>query len=358
MSRVKINGTLASTQGFQLLKKNLEGRTDEAKFDPTKDPILSALGFEVRRVRNPEGKFDILAGVLDLRSIDEFDSIPMIEDEIVGEKGYNTSRYGGKRGLSKRTVEWLKAATEEDRELPDFVISDIEELTRSTQRLSQRAMKTKNFAATRVLTEGLKTTLTSFGAGSPTLKGKALFATDHPYGDDGTGAPLGTQSNKMTKKLTKEYLLEAIDLHRAMRDETGTRMGVASTYTLVIPRELERTAREILSNGLSFAGGEAANTNIPNTFIWDGFRVELMVLDTLNQPSTEYGTIGDDKQWFLINSEMSREMGAMKFIYLYDDTIEFYKSDDSKAVYYDIDLEFTADHFNYQVIVGSTGLDD
>jgi len=140
-----------------------------------------------------------------------------------------------------------------------------------------------------------------------------------------------------------------------MKDQNGTRMGVASEYTLLVPIALERTARETLANGMSFAGGtEASNSNVPNTFVWEGFRVKLEVLETLDQPS-QAGQIGDSTQWFLLDAMKSKELGAFKFLYLYDIIIEFYKDDSSKTVFYDIDLEFSADHFNYQVIVGSTG---
>lgn len=352
MANVKIDGVLSSHVGFDLLKKEVKDRVDEIKFDPTIDPIADMLGFEMVKVNDPKGTFDVFSGVLDLEQVDEFGNLPLIEDEIVGEKGYDTERFGGKRGMSRRTFEYLKNAKADDDQLPDFVIRDIDALTKSTERLVARAMKSKNFMMTKVLTEGLKTDIKAFGPWSAGIDLKPLFATDHPVSL--TDAGLGTQSNKITDALDKPALLSAIDLLRGMKDQNGTRMGVASEYTLIVPIELERVAREILANGISFVGGEAANSNVPNTFVWEGFTVKLMVLETLNQP-TKTGQVGDATQWFLLDSKKARELGAFKFLFLYDMIIEFYKDDSSKTVFYDIDLEFSADHYNYQVIVGSTG---
>ena len=353
MAQIKVDWVLSSYDGFNLLTKEVKDRVDEIKFDPTIDPVADTLGFENIQVNDPKGTFDVFAGVLDLAEVDEFGNLPLIEDDIVGAKGYDTARKWGKKGMSRRTFQYLENAKASDNQLPDFVIKDIDSLTKSTERLVARAKKSKNFEMTKVLTEGLKTTIKAFWPGSAGIDGKPLFATDHPVSL--TDSTLGIQSNKITGVLNKANLLIAIDLLRAMKDQNGTRMGVASEYTLLVPIALERTARETLANGMSFAGGtEASNSNVPNTFVWEGFRVKLEVLETLDQPS-QAGQIGDSTQWFLLDAMKSKELGAFKFLYLYDIIIEFYKDDSSKTVFYDIDLEFSADHFNYQVIVGSTG---
>jgi len=83
---------LSSYDGFNLLTKEVKGRVDEISFDPTVDNIADALGFENVIVNDPKGTFDVFAGVLDLDEVDEFGNLPLIEDEIVGEKGYDTAR--------------------------------------------------------------------------------------------------------------------------------------------------------------------------------------------------------------------------------------------------------------------------
>lgn len=355
MSRIKLNGELASYDGFELLKKAVNERLDQVEFDPTLSPIMKELGFEPQKVVDPKGVIDILGWVLDLEDVDEFGELPFVEDEIIGEKGYNTSRKWNKIGMSRRTTKWLQNAKSGDTTLPDFVIRDINRLTTSAERLLQRSDKSKNFLITKVLTEGFSVS-SAYWPGSKAYTGKALFATDHPYGDDGTGNPLGTNSNLSTYELSKPALLDMIEQLREMRDENGTRMNTASYVTLVIPRALERKAREVLADGMSFVSGEASNSNVPNTFSWNGYNVKLLILDTLDQPSVN-GRIGNSKQFFVIDTEMAKNTKAFKFLYLYDNIIEMYSSDNNKSSYIDIDVEMSADIFNYQVIVGSTGVD-
>lgn len=353
-NRIQVDWVLSSYKGFQLIDKYLEGRIEEINFDPTFTPIIEALGFEERKVRTPKGKFDVMGWVLDLEEIGEFEELPLLQDDIVGEKGYDTSRFGGARGMSRRATEWLKVCKWE---MPDFVKKSIDDLVFGYTRLNKRADKSKNFLITRVFTEGLKDELKPYWPWSPTIKGKPLYAVDHPYGDN-NGTPIGTQSNKMTYVLNKQSLLHWIDMLRVMRDENGTRMGVPQRVTLVVPSKLARKARQTLSDWMNFVGDEALNSNVPNTFSWEGFQVKLVVLDTLGQPSSEYGTVGDDKQWFIIDAEKAREVGAFKFIYLYDKLISFWFDNKSKGTFYDVDVEYTADHYNYQVTVGSTGVDE
>ena len=355
MSRIKLNGELASYDGFALLQKSIDERLDQVEFDPTLSPIMATLGFEPKKVYDPKGVIDILGWVMDLEDVDEFGELPFVEDEIIGEKGYNTSRKGWKIGLSRRTTKWLENAKAGDTTLPDFVVRDINRLTTSAERLLQRSDKSKNFLITRTLTEGF-TASSAFWPWSKAYTGEALFSDSHPFGDDGTGTALGTNDNLSTYALSKPALIEVIEQLRNQKDENGTRMNTADYVTLVIPRTLEKTARETLADGMSFVTGEASNSNVPNTFSWNGYNVELLILDTLDQPSIT-GQVGNATQWFVIDTKMARDTKAFKFLYLYDNIIEMYKDDTSKSSYIDIDIEMSADIFNYQVIVGSTGVD-
>jgi hypothetical protein len=76
-----------------------------------------------------------------------------------------------------------------------------------------------------------------------------------------------------------------------MKDGMGRKMKRAKTYQLIIPSELEATARKLLNDGSQFAAyvsDTAANNDVTsNVFMWDGFRIELVVLETLNQPKAD-----------------------------------------------------------------------
>ena len=93
MADVKLSGVLSSYDGFKLLKKEVKGRVDEIEFDPTITEDIMGLGFESFQTNDPDGTFDVLSGVTDLDEVDEFGNLPLIEDEIVGEVGYNTTRF-------------------------------------------------------------------------------------------------------------------------------------------------------------------------------------------------------------------------------------------------------------------------
>jgi hypothetical protein len=54
MSRIKLNGELASYDGFALLQKSIDERLDQVEFDPTLSPIMASLGFEPKKVFDPK----------------------------------------------------------------------------------------------------------------------------------------------------------------------------------------------------------------------------------------------------------------------------------------------------------------
>lgn len=145
-----------------------------------------------------------------------------------------------------------------------------------------------------------------------------------------------------------------------MKDGNGTKIGfAASSYTLIVGSALEATARKILNDGSNFAAqvdDVAVNNDVTlSVFQWDGFKINLMVLPTLGQPS-KGGTVGTDTQWFVLNHELAAEMEAFRFIPLYEAEIDSYTDDASKVAYIDIDMSFTVDHYNPEVIVGSQGV--
>ena len=100
----------------------------------------------------------------------------------------------------------------------------------------------------------------------------------------------------------------------------------------------------------------AVNNSVTmSVFQWDGFRVNLMVLPTLGQPSKS-GTVGTDTMWFLLNHELASELEAFRFIPLYEAEIDSYEDKTSKVTYIDIDTSFTMDFYNPEVVIGSTGV--
>jgi hypothetical protein len=149
---------------------------------------------------------------------------------------------------------------------------------------------------------------------------------------------------------------------RGMKDGNGTIVGFsARSYTLIVWPKLEKAARRIL-NDMAWAAAEVKDVEVANgvtvnIFTVEWFKINLMVLSTLGQPSVS-GKVGTWDEWFLLNQEWSNEIEAFRFISGYDAIIDSYIDNKTKATYIDIDTYFTVDFFNPEVIIGSTWVND
>lgn len=352
MANFKDTWLLTTHEGFKLIRSNIEKIVDELELDPTLDGVAEALGFVFTPVTRPDGKITTLKWVLDLEEIGELDELPLLEDEEGPEKGYELKRFWGKNAISKAASKWLDKARM-DSTIPAEVKDEIAKLTNKVSRLSARAKKARNFLATQLLVKGFSIT-SDFGPGSPTPYGQPLFSAVQPIGTTST-----TQSNLMTggaAVLSQTNLEAAIDRIRNMRDGNGTVIWLASSYTLVVGYQQEKLARKILNDGSNFAAAsldvQVNNSVTMSVFQWDGFKINLLVLTTLGQPSVS-GTVGTGTEWFLLNHELASEMEAFRLIPLYEAEIDSYKDSNNKVTYIDVDMSFTVDHYNPEVIVGS-----
>lgn len=344
---------LTTVDGFKLIKSNIVKITDELTLDPTLDWVAEALGFIYTNVDRPDGEIISLKGVLDLESIGELDEFPLLADEEGPGKWYKMQRFAGKHIMSKEASKWLMKAQTADT-LPATVKEEIGKLANKIVRLPARAKKARNFLATRVLIEWFTNTK-PYGPGSSTPYGQPLFSASHPV-----GSTWETQSNILTgaaRVLNQVNLLSGIELLRGMKDGNGTIVGFsASSYTLIVWPKGEANARKILNDNKEVASqvaDVAVNNDITmSVFQMDGFKVNLMVLATMGQPSIQW-TVGTGNEWFLLNQEMAREIEAFRFIPLYEAEIDSYKDDTNKTTVIDIDMSFTMDFYNPEVIVGS-----
>ena len=228
MANFKDTGLLTTSEGFKLIRSNIEKIVDELELDPTLDGVAEALGFVNTPVTRPDGKITTLKGVLDLEEVGELDELPLLEDEEGPEKGYELKRFGGKHAMSKAVTKWLEKA-QMDSTLPGEVKMEISKIANQFTRLSARNRKTRSFLATKLLADGFVST-NAFGPGSATPYGQALFSAAHPIGTTGN-----TQSNLETWALTQIKLEAALTKLRDMKDGNGTKVGfAASSYTLIV----------------------------------------------------------------------------------------------------------------------------
>ena len=354
MASFKDSWLLTTAEGFKLIRSDIEKIVNEMDLDPTLDGVSEALGFINTPVTRPDWKITTLKGILDLEEVGELDSLPLLGDEEGPTKWFELKRFGGKYAMSKAVVKWLDKARA-DSTIPGEVKMEIAEIATKISRLSGRVKKARNFLATKLLANWFTAT-EAFGPGSASPYGQPLFSAVHPI-----WTTWATQSNLMaagaTALLTQVNLESAIGLARGMADGNGTIVGFsARSYTLIVWPKLEATARKILNDWSKFAANvddiAISNDITMSVFQWDGFKINLMVLPTLGQPSKS-GTVGTGNEWFVLNQELAAELEAFRFIPLYEAEIDSYKDDNTKVTYIDIDTSFTVDFYNPECIIGS-----
>jgi hypothetical protein len=148
-----------------------------------------------------------------------------------------------------------------------------------------------------------------------------------------------------------------------MKDGLGNRVKrpTAGIYDLVVSPEGEENALNVLSDGngfapYSFTGTEAINDNFANIFSTrEGFKVRLVVLETLNQPFSQDPniTIGSSTMWFLINKDYAQKREAFRNISFKDVEIDMFEDKDKKATVMTAEKFYGAQALYPEVAVGS-----
>lgn len=136
--------------------------------------------------------------------------------------------------------------------------------------------ETRNISGAGIYNDGFDSSVRTGG------DGKELFATDHPL------AGGGSQKNELTSpaNLSADSLEQALIDLRATTDDRGKLLAIRAT-TLVVPPELEWTARKLLNSQLD---PDSANNAI-NPAAQTGLK--LVINDYLT----------DTKAWFLLGSD-------------------------------------------------------
>ena len=347
----KVDSIYNYNEGAKLIRAELLKIVDEQIFEAGLDPVQEKLWYTLENVEIPDGMFTTMLGTNGLDEIGETDEFPVFWLEQGYEKGYRLKRFGNRIPITKPLRKWIEASAKSPK-LDWSVKTELAKLARSTDRLVRAAKITRNELALEVLTKWFSVTA-AYGAWSAYPDGQPLFSASHVI--KSTGA---TQSNLVSGALSQVKLEEAITALRNMKDGIWRNMKLASSYTLVVPVALEALARKILNDGSKFAAavdGTAVNNDVTSSiFQWDGFRIELLVIDALNQPKKDWTTIWTATNWFVMNTQLVREMEALKTLVLFNEEMDMYEDKASKVMYVDIDLSLNNDFYNYECIVWST----
>lgn len=339
----------------KLIKPEILKILDEQLFSAWLDPVAESLWFVTELLEIPNGEFTTMLWTHWLQVVGEFDELPLVNKEQGYVKWYKTERRWGTIGISKEARKWIETAVGSPK-LSPMAKQELNKLRNDVTTLVNAAKITRNEVATEVLALWFVDT-NAYWPGSASPDWEPLFSASHII-----KSTWETQSNLVSGALTAAKLKEAIELLRNMRDWKGRKMKRAKTYTLIVSSENEANARKILNDGSNFAAYEiSTGTALPNgvtsnLFMWDWFRIELMVLDTLNQPKEDWTTVGSATMWFVLNREAAREMMAFKYLSLYNEEMDMWEDKKTKAIYIDVDLQFTFDHYQPEVIVWSQGI--
>lgn len=207
--------------------------------------------------------------------------------------------------------------------------------------------------ATKILTSGFVST-SDYGPGSPTPGGFPLFSASHASGSNiVTGAINSTNA--------QAKLQSAIALLRAMKNDKGGTYKLPKMFVLVTSAANELLWRKALNDGNAWASyqDDVALTNGVTVNVFastEGFKVGLLVLESIGQPDSEGVAIGTGLESFLIDPERLRTTKSLRLITLYDVEVDDYIDQKTKEYVVDCDLAFTVDHFGAEVgIVGLQG---
>ena len=312
------------------------------------DDEFMKVGFVNEKVFTKDGTITSMVGPEALKEIVEGASAPLINKEQGFEKGFRVKLYARKMVVSKLLSKWIMK-NETLSSADNSVQSEITKLMEDVAFLADGAKLTLNNEGIGVLADGFVAT-SAYGAGSASPDGVALFSASHVVKKDSS-----TYSNLSTGALTATTLEAAIQLHKVtIKMGNGRRVRTANVYKLLVPRALETAARKIL-----VAGGQLAGSYDPTNmtiFDFQGSKVELIVSDVLGQTDDNGGLVGTDTNWFLINSELARQIKAFRVFELYGQEVTTWYDDDTGNFYVKLDMAFWVDHYQPECITGSTGL--
>jgi len=310
------------------------------------DDEFMKVGFVQEAVFTKDGTITSMVGPEALKEIVEGATAPLINKEQGYEKGFKVKTYARKMVVSKLLSKWIMKNETLD-SADNSVQAEIRKLMEDVTFLADGAKLTLNNEGIGVLAKGF-TVSQAYGAGSASPDGKALFATDHIIKKTG-----GSYSNTGTGALSATTLEAAMQLHKVtIKMGNGRRVRTASVYQLLVPRALETAARKILTaDGLGTGSYDPAQITI---FDFKGNKVELIVSDVLGQTDDNGSTVGNDAQWFLINSGLARQIKAFRVFELYGQEVTTWYDDDSGNFYVKLDMAFGVDHYQPEVVVGYT----
>jgi len=356
---------LISDEAYKIVAPVVIELFDEKILDPrVNENVSEKLGFSDYEVVDKDGQIQTKLGLSGAPLVWEFDAFKINGKKYGNKISYELVRTHIGSGMSSKTKLWLERAGNAEA-IPEDLLKDLKSAMSDMEDQAYEIAITQNEYITRCFTEWFAVT-SNFWPGSAVYDGEALFSEAHTVistwatysniiEDDTTATDYGA--------LTFSHLKKAVKRLREMKDGLGIRVRrpMSWIYDLIVSPELEETALEILSDGNAFSpytytGTDANNSNYANVFMArDGFKVRLVVLETMNQPDSqnEGSTIGSWTMWFLVNKETAMLRKALRKLNFGDISIKMYEDDETRATFITAEKFFGVQALYPEIVVGS-----
>lgn len=322
------------------------------------ESIINNMGYTKTTPLNPNEKFSAEVGAPVLDQISEGQQIPVMTTGKTNDKGYTIKEFSDKIPVTKLAYDWLMTS-KPIQSADSTVKAALAQFAKNIEKLRKGAIKRRNYQALKVWTDGIA------GTGTLTPSGQQLFSATQPYKQGLQTAAtfrnvLGGAYGTLNDNLTATSLQNALDIQSGeLRLFNGDWVQQPEAYRLTTSRPNQTVARSVLNspkNGRNPYAGTGSNSELRNTFDFDGNRVVLDINPYLGQADNENVTIGTNAYWFLSNVEALREAEALRVINLDDGEADIWEDKNTKTKYTSYYESYDFDHYGAEsYIVGSAG---
>jgi hypothetical protein len=357
------NGVNVASGGSQLLNGLLTAIVNETDVQEEYANYKEKLAFTDEKALNIDQKFSSVAGPVEVDAINENGVKPEGERTKLPDKGFEIREYGEKLTTSFLMGEWLKTSKTLEG-ASDSVKQEWMTIARDGKYLIEAVAMRVCIDMIQVYTKGFGAPTSVSNAGSPTPKGLPLFSTKHTSRQGSIVWRNMGQAANLNAPFSAPALQDALDVHKnVIKAENGYKVRRPGVYDLIVSPYDEVAARKVLNENQSGAptqfSGVGTNANQMNQFTFRGNKINLVVIEMLGDLDKHGNKIGNEKMWFVRNTDLIMKTRALKMIELYKPKMQNYQNQDTDAYIVDIRAGYACDHYGAELgIVGSKGDSD
>ncbi len=362
MAEQVIAGGLVTYQGsgFPTLDNTIVETFNRDDIMPEHKQYMALIGYNDTTLLSPAQTFSAKSAPKAMGDVTETGIAKNADMIFAPKKGIYQVEIGQSYQRSKLFTEWARRA-KTIAGAPDHIQAELLDVASETRDLSLAYDIRFAEEMVKTLTKGFSITAPN-GPGSATPKGKALFDT-HNYGVAGTPV-YGTWTNYENGALSftsasadilaaSTRLQTLINQLKTAKDDNGKYIKQGGVYKLYVSRAREVFWKLVLNNGSQFSG-QGNNAMQENQFLFNGNKVEVVVLDLLGQPDANGVNIGTTDMIFVANSEILKQTKALRSYRLYPLTIESWVNMQTKVLTVDGRGAIGVDHYGAELYLAAS----